>query len=80
LSLSSAARASLRYRTARALLMASQIPTDNKDSSIGKRFGSWAARRFRSALARVRPAFVFRSLPTLGSPQTEPALAGFTES
>ena len=35
---SSVARASLRYRIARALLMASQIPTQqNEDSSSGKR-------------------------------------------
>ena len=41
LALSSSARASLRYRIARALLMASQIPTQqNEDSGTGKRFGS----------------------------------------
>ena len=40
--LSSWARASLRYRIARALLMASQIPRNRRkeDSSTGKRFGS----------------------------------------
>ena len=50
LALSCAARASLRYRIARALLMASQIPTQqNEDSSTGKKiwFGAvhWHAVR-----------------------------------
>ena len=43
--LSSVARASLRYRIARALLMASQIPTQqNEDSSTGKKIWLRAAR------------------------------------
>jgi hypothetical protein len=46
LALSCSARASLRYRIARALLMASQIPTQhNEDSSTGKRFWFRAAGR-----------------------------------
>jgi hypothetical protein len=57
LTLSSSARASLRYRTERALLMGISNPTQqNKDSSTGKRFWFRAApNRFRSALGSGRP-------------------------
>jgi hypothetical protein len=57
LALSCSARASLRYRIARALLMASQIPTQhNEDSSTGKKIlVPGRPTGFRSALAGGRP-------------------------
>jgi hypothetical protein len=77
LSLSSSARASLRYRTARALLMASRIPTQqNKDSSTGKRF--WfrgPPNRFRLALASRRPDSFSEACPHSPSPRAKPASA-----
>jgi hypothetical protein len=81
LALSSSARASLRYRAARALLMASQVPTrQNKDSSAGRRFGSWPAlQRRRADSQRVARAEAPIGRPDL-SPRPRRAPAVFRES
>jgi hypothetical protein len=73
--LSSWARARLRYRIARALLMASQIPGNIRRIQLQEKDlvpGS-AGEPCRAA------GFVFRSQPALGSPRTKPS-PGFLES
>jgi hypothetical protein len=73
--LSSWARASLRYRIARALLISN--PTQQReDSTTGKKFGSEQRWRARAG----RPDFVFRSRPHSGSPPTKPSPAASVDS
>jgi hypothetical protein len=74
--LSSWARASLRYRIARALLMASQIPRNRRRIQLQEKDlvpGS-AGEPCRAA------GFVFRSSPALGGPLDNPAPAALPES
>jgi hypothetical protein len=73
LALSCSARASLRYRIARALLMASQIPTQqNEDSSTGKKIW-FGAVRWHAVRQKGSPGNPF-------SPQFTDSPAGFLES
>ena len=74
--LSPRARASLRYRIARALLMASQIPRNRRRIQLQQKDlvpGS-AGEPGRAA------GFVFRSQPALGAPLDTTAPAAFPES
>jgi hypothetical protein len=82
LALSFSARASLRYRTERALLMGISNPTQqNKDSSTGKRFWFRAApNRFRSALGSGRPDSFSEAGRYQPRPEIPDSPAAFLES
>jgi hypothetical protein len=75
--LSSWARASLRYRIARALLMGISNPTQQKeDSTTGRRFGS--GQRWRAPCRAAR--FGLGDQPATDSLQKPDAWAGFLDS